>query len=865
MSCSLSLTIGSLLAGYVAASGIVLAEEASSSVKAVMPEKHLEVFENYCLDCHDTATRKGKLDLEELSFDISSDIPTAEHWQKILDAVNSGEMPPEDKDQISAEEKTEFLRDLSIQMVTARNVLSDNGGVITMRRLNRRDYQNSLESLLGFRPNVSDIPDDDGSGEFDTYGSSLFFSGDQFELYRATATSALKAALEPREKPSPKKIRVEPENDISKEYFRTAEEIVKVKKRADDFLALPKEDQTEEVAKTYGLKDVEHARKVVSRFAQHYREMGDYVKRPEAKTGAILVHTKNRTPSIPIGKFDGRTGGKYILRVRVGYYEGAPERERYIEHALTGGISGKGGVVLGQTKVTGTVKNPVVIEIPIEHSLGVAGRYAIRCRDYAEKESRKVANDIGRKKNGIGQPASLWVDYVELEGPFYDEWPNPVQATLIPEKNAGEDEASHARRAITEFATRAFRGKTPDSEFMDKLVKRFLYRLDQGDESRNAFIDAYAIILSCPSFLYLNEPREGDKPVQLSDRELAVRLSYFLWSAPPDDELLDLASDGKLSDPQTLWKQTERLLKDPRFEAFVSGFTHQWLKMTRLDMFDFNAAFHPEFDEVVRRSARAEVYANVSYLFKENLPIGSLLKADYAMVNDVLADYYGLPGVSGSEIRKVTLPKDSPRGGLLGTAAISIMGSDGQRSSPVERGAWVLRYLLNDPPPPAPANVPMLARFEGDIFAVRELQKAHQEEPQCAQCHQKIDPIGCGMEHFTAGGLWREVEEVPEPADETAKKKGLPKFHKFPIDPSGNLPSGESFKDYFGLRDAVASRHESFARGFTEHLIAYGLGRPFGISDYNLATDITEKAAKRGDAATIFIHALVQSKQFHLK
>ena len=182
--------------------------------------------------------------------------------------------------------------------------------------------------------------------------------------------------------------------------------------------------------------------------------------------------------------------------------------------------------------------------------------------------------------------------------------------------------------------------------------------------------------------------------------------------------------------------------------------------MARLDMFEFQAEHHPEFDEAIRTSARQEVYAGIQHLIDEQLPLETLLKADFVVIDDVLADYYGIPNVSGSEFRKVAVPADSVRGGLLGAAATHIMGSDGQRSSPVERGAWVLRHLLNDPPPPPPANVPMLSRLDDKVLAVRELQKAHQEAPQCAQCHRKIDPIGYGLENFTAAGLWRDHEIV---------------------------------------------------------------------------------------------------------
>ncbi|SMP42884.1 Planctomycete cytochrome C [Neorhodopirellula lusitana] len=851
------------------------AQAASPGKIATLPEKHLAVFQKYCFECHDSATQEGRVDLESLSFEISRDIPTAEQWQKVLAAINAGEMPPADSDPITDHDKAEFLRDLSVQMVAARDILSDSGGMITMRRLNRREYQNTLEALLGFRPDVSSLPGDDGAAKFDTFGGSLFFSSDQFERYRETATRTLQAVLTPHEKAESKIRRVEPEETVSTGFFEQAEQMVLNKKTAEDFLALPEGEQNEAVAKTYGLKDIEHARRIVGRFAKGFREVQDYIQRPEAKTGAVMVHTKNRTPGISTPKIDDLSGGTYILRIRAGYYEDSPLRERYLEYGFSPGTV-KTSRVLGQVKVTGTVSEPAILEIPLELPLGTPGRYVVRQRDYEEKASRRFANQAAAKENGIGQPPSTWIDYIEIEGPFHDVWPNPVQAELMPPHETGENEGAYANRVIARFAASAFRGKEPDRVFIDKLVARYLAKRASGVEQHNALIDVYALMLASPSFVYLSEPREGNAPVRLTDRELAIGLSYFLWSAPPDEELFALAGADRLSDPQVLREQTSRLLDDDRSEAFISGFAHQWLEMKRLDMFEFSAMYHPEFDEAIRRSVRGEIYATIRHLIDEKLPLQKLLDADFVLANDVLADYYNLPGVEGAEFRKVSLPENSPRGGLLGAAAIHIMGSDGQRSSPVERGAWVLRHLLNDPPPPAPANVPMLSRFDGKVLAVRDLQKAHQEQPQCAQCHQKIDPIGFGLESFTAAGLWRNVEVIAAPEDalvqgESAKKKkrkkkgAEPEEFVFPIEASGKLLSGETFEDYFGLRDLVATHDKAFARGFTENLVAYALGRPFAISDHNLATEITAQAVTQGNTIEAFIQTLVQSKAFHMK
>jgi hypothetical protein len=225
-----------------------------------------------------------------------------------------------------------------------------------------------------------------------------------------------------------------------------------------------------------------------------------------------------------------------------------------------------------------------------------------------------------------------------------------------------------------------------------------------------------------------------------------------------------------------------------------------------------------------------------------------------------LANYYGIEGVTGDEFRKVKLPAGSPRGGLLGTAAIHAMGSDGVESSPVERGAWVLRYLLNDPPPPAPPNVPQLSRLADKPITTRERLRAHQEEAQCASCHRRIDPIGFGLENFDAAGKWRTTE-----AHRIKTRRNWRTTKTWEIDPSGSFHNGPEFADYFELRDRIAEREPDFARGFTEALIEYALGRPFGFIDEDLALGIMSSAKNKNYALREFVHALVQTKQFQSK
>jgi hypothetical protein len=504
-------------------------------------------------------------------------------------------------------------------------------------------------------------------------------------------------------------------------------------------------------------------------------------------------------------------------------------------------------------EITGTTDAPQIIEVPV--SITANGP-----RSFVFREKRDIKNDqetyeSARKATGLGPPAALWIDWVEWEA--VDARRNGLAVeTAIPAPPEGVSEKEYARTVIGRFATRAFRGKTPEAAYVDKLVTLFAKRRAAGDSLTAALKQPLSVILASPGFLYLQEPGVEKQRRRLDDLELAARLSYFLWSAPPDAELLRLAEKNTLHEPAILSAQVDRLIVDPKSSAFVTGFTYQWLGLHRLDFFQFDTKLHKDFDDSTKAAARNEVYQTVDHLLRHGDSLNRLLKSDYVVINGLLADYYGLSDVSGDAFRKVALPKDSPRGGLLGMAAVLAMGSNGRDTSPVERGAWILRKLLHEPPAPAPPNVPQLNRLEDKLLSTRERLAAHQEQPQCAQCHRKIDPIGFGLENFNATGKWRTTEIY--------EKKGVGS-KTWPISPAGAFYKGTSFKDYFELRDQIAAHPEKFGRGFTEALVEYGMGRPFGFLDEPLATTILTEAQAKDYQMAAFIRALVLSETFQTK
>ena len=551
--------------------------------------------------------------------------------------------------------------------------------------------------------------------------------------------------------------------------------------------------------------------------------------------------------------------GTYKLRCRIGAVEGTPVERHFVD---LGAVPDKEHFDrLATFQITGSTDEPEIIELLVQLTKDSPRKFALR-------EKRDVKADLSRdrdarKENGVGLQPALWIDWVEWEGPLDASNESGRKNWLITEADE-PDESLRAQKMIKQFALEAFRGVEPEAEYIDRLTGLFVIRREAGDSFDTAIRLPLSIVLASPGFLYLSEPNNADDRRQLTDRELAVRLAYFLWSAPPDRELLELAKQQKLSQPETLRQQVDRMIADERSNQFVAGFVHQWLDMERLDFFQFDTRLYRDFDESTRAAAREEVYQSFAHLFRggEDGRISQLLKSETVFINGLLANYYGIEGVTGDEFQEVSLPEGSPRGGLLGMAAIHAMGSDGVVSSPVERGAWVLRHLLHDPPPPAPPNVPQISRLQEEILTTRERLRMHQEEAQCASCHRKIDPIGLGLENFNAAGKWRTTDSFQA---RDKRGRGVGKKKTWDIDPSGAIYNGPSFADYFELRDIVVSRQDDFARGFTEHLIEYALGRPFGFTDEGFAEEVVQAAKIKDYAVSEFVHAVVQSKAFQSK
>jgi mono/diheme cytochrome c family protein len=888
---------------------IAAAEEAP---RVAMPEKHRALLKEHCFSCHGPEEPSGNVRLDDLPFSLA-DIETAERWQKVLDVMNSGEMPPEDEDQPAKEAKTDLLDDLSNVMVAARRALADRSGAITIRRLNRREYGNSLRELLGVEINVTELPADTGNGSFDTVGANLFMSGNQVEQYLALGHEALDEAFEWQAAMDlEQKIRVEAEEasrQVQKKFEGDLDALERARKWAtavDAAMAKPEnaavvaelreEGKNEDALRRewerikgapapedFGFVTKQNSADLAhyafgfgtaagKGYTRTYREA--YLDMPELETGAyltigggleMLLHDCI-TLFVP---FEWKTiAGDYIFRVRLAATDKATPERTFIEFGVAPLHSES--PFLSTHQVIGAMENPQTIEIPItltrRHAERANRTLFIREKGIHDHYTQTRAKFAAAKaKNGIGPEFAIWVDWIELERlPDSRKGEATAIAALgIPLDDKAVPASADVRAALERFCVEAFRGTKPEPGYLDKLTQLYDMRLEAGDKHSAALKRALSVALASPQFLYLAEPVQDGERRPLSAAELATRLSYFLWGAPPDAALRDLAARGELMKPEVLAEQTTRLLDDPRSQGFTRPFVHQWLGLDRLDFFEFNRELFPRFDNSTKLAAREEIFATFEHMLRENASVRNLLKSDYAIVNPVLADYYGIAGVKGDAFQKVSLPTDSVRGGLLGMAAVMAMGGNGEHTSPVERGVWALRKLLNDPPPPAPANIPQITRLAGQVLTTRERLTAHQQDAQCASCHRKIDPVGFGLENFDAVGQWR-TEDTYQVMDETGKPvKGASKTWE--IEAVGQFHRGPTFKDYFELRDVIASRADHFARGFSMGLIEYGLGRPAGFRDQGLIEDMLAAAKKEELGARAFVYALVASKEFHTK
>ena len=800
-----------------------------------IPKSIEPFFATHCYDCHDEATSKADLNLEGLTRSIANSTD-ALHWQDILDQLNAGEMPPKKKLRPPKDELAGVVGDLTEALQAAHKLLRDSGGEIALRRLNQREYTATIKNLMGIRLSPDKLPDDPG-GRFDTIGQNQSLSAIELEKYfaygREVARTALHWACEPRQ-----------ESKVleRKEFANTEGRSKRIYEIMEKVRLVKEEGKTPAEA---GLTDKEwpkydpdspNAQKAVWKGQREYYDRN----RPIHAKGRMLSHDLLVENVNIFVRQDARA--HYRVRFCGGVVDGVNIRRGVRLMEKNGKLGGKHGRAFGSFWIRGT------IEEPSTHETLYYPAFQPDFRPDHWHQSRRHLYLLEDKRGGPSSEQfyhhyrpiepeapkdTIFAKWMEVEGPFYDP-KSPFEKLVEKYQLAtATDEGfdSVAARFLAEFAEIAFRKRGLPEGYQDRLFRFYQEKRKVGLSFREAIVDPLAMILTSTRFLYLLEPREkAAKERTLDAVSMANRLSYFLWSSPPDKELLKLAEGGELLKPAVLEQQLDRMLDSPLADQFFKGFMSQWTHLDRFDSLTLNSKLLLHRTDGMIQAARQEPIEFFKTLVRENLPAANLIDSDFVMVNGVLAMKYGLAEVyAGDAFKKLQLPPGSPRGGLMTQSAFLSAGTMGNRTSPVIRGSLVKEILLNDPPPPPPPNVPELDAGANPLASVRSLVELHQTKAQCASCHARFDFIGLGLENFDAAGLWRDEELVTE-AQEAQQVSRRPK-KIYPVDASGELPNGETFKDVHGLKAALMKEERAVAASIFEGLLCYALGRDVSFTD----------------------------------
>lgn len=838
--------------------------------KVSVSEKFLAFSKKYCISCHGPDKVKGDLRLDTLDKEFKN-ASISQDWQDVLDVLNIGEMPPEEAKLVpSKEEMSDAIDSLTLSIRDARHSFADSGGRPIIRRLNRREIKNMMEELLGVHVNEERLPDDDKVDGFDTVGGSLTMSSILIEKTSSLAEEAL-SKLKPIDHKPSKVSRQDLKNNVEK----NEEEYQKYKKLVD----AGKFRNSEVTEDQYIQMSPSQKNSYESSLYRYWVNK----KFEGFGTGKLLLkHSKN---SSAVVRFKGLPYGKYKVRLQVGV-SGEQNPFGEVLHAKWES-SNRSHPMYKESysyfHIDNPVNKPKVIEFVHEHrpDLPESINFHIRSDDKMEKMTfQKMIgfedktpekqrdhfvrkHQIDRLMNGYNPTSAVWVDWTEIEGPFYDDHKDRFKEIFF--KGLGDKSPEYAEQIISKFAQKAFRGHGVNSEEMKSFM--YIYHLSRknGRNFEASVKSSLAAVLTSPNFLYFQEKGSAKKAI-VSDMEFANRLSLFLWSGMPDDELRKLASDGVLKQQSILDTQIRRMLHSPKADAFFDNFVNQWLELPKILNHKF---MYAEFDQVAIDAARREPIEFFKELVRSNRGIDNLLDSDFLMLNQPLAKLYGIKGIRGKAFRNIAINKASVRGGLLGMSGVLAKLSDGYQNRTIDRGAWVLRKLLDNPPADPPPNVELPRIDKKNKSSKRQILEVHKENPACASCHRKIDPIGFGMENFNAIGLWR-TEEIPFsgkvprfPVGVNEIQKGAPAAIK--VNSSGTI-AGKEFKSFLELRELLHKNYKTqLISSLTKSMIKYGACRTVSFTDRTVIEQIVKESTANKYKAMDFMITFIKSDLFKKK
>jgi hypothetical protein len=818
------------------------------------------VLKRVCVGCHGSEKQKGKFRIDTLDPDLLKGKDVA-YWLEVFDVLSNGEMPPEDaKVQLTDAEKARIVDWLSSEIQLASQVRRSEQGHTSFRRMTRYEYKYAMQDLLGLPHDFSrDLPPETSSEEgFKNSSEMLQMTAVQFAQYREQSRRALELATVRGERPASVYYAITMKAASAKVDATYAAYVEKKKNQIKNGV-IKLDDAKKKETNKYAVKPgATHFKDLITGHGvrAHWSYGGaKYAwkptdKRPEvpAVLSDVVIIPANQKFIIDLGNGLPDTGNMRV-RIRAARVsdEGNHRPTLRLHFGNQASNDSRVSVDVGGHDITIDAPQGKPRFYHWDVPLTEIPRNAFR----ATHKLGQLPNpaEFLDLRNTSSTPVALAIDYVEIIAPMLDQWP-PQSHTRIFHERKGADDETYAREVLVRFMSRAWRRPVSDSEVDQKLVLYGKLR-PQCADFQEAMVEVLASVMSSPKFLYLVRAGEKGKGGQrISGSELASRLSFFLWSSLPDAELMHLAKQGKLSDAKVLDQQAKRLLGDPKAARFARHYTRQWLGMDQLDYVKIDSKAYGKVDPLLMEAMKQEPVALFAEMLQHNRPVMGFLHSDYALVNDRLARHYGLPEVFGDQLRKVKLPDEIKRGGLLTSAGLLAMNSNGKDSNPLKRGIWLLENLLNDPPPPPPPAVPEIDLADPEILkmTLKQRMEDHRSDPACFSCHSKIDPWGIAFENFDALGQWR---------DKIAGK---------PVDAASVLFNKDELRGMKGLKDyLMVNRQDQFARAMVHKMAAYALGRPLTFGDRAEVDRITTELRKRGDGLADLVFLIVKSDLFQLK
>ncbi|QDT37219.1 DUF1592 domain-containing protein [Stratiformator vulcanicus] len=809
--------------------------------------KARQILSKFCVDCHGPDAQEGDLRIDNLSvrFDQRE---AAAAWIEIRDRMNLGEMPPEGSDKPEVHE-VEFLSGwIAEELRRAERAALSRGGKVVLRRMSRQEYTNTIRDLLHMKFTPGNSPMDflppDGTAEgFDKLSLALMVDPSLLATYYEVAGRVADNAI------------VEGPPDFPTETLRMEFEEI-AENRAINYLCRRPSFDCREV-------DIIVMEGSTRSFAR--------LKYPD--TNKSIATDGFYRVTVRAAADPGASSEPVVMRVSQGHPDDS--KQEIMELRVTNPPTDYQDytVVLPRDTLGGewnvSIKNGTGFTSysPINQQIQEATEAESSDRLSKKKDFNAVLRADSRMilEGAVtfrGRPAfgpekipelrKLYLDYIEIEGPLYDQWPPKSHEELFFKGESATEDIAYVREMFTRFLPRAWR-RPVAAEEINPIVVIVEQELKNGLAFTEAVEVGIAAVLTSPNFIYIAEPNSNPSQRDLNNFEIANRLSYFLWSSMPDDELFDLAENGRLSDRDVLTAQIDRMLADPKIEGLVEGFAAQWLRTDTFRNFTPDKYKYKSYNPKLGEAMVEEPLAFFREILANDLSTLNFIDSDFTMANERLAKHYGIEGVSGEKFRKVSLSADSMRGGLLAMAGVAMAGADGDRTKPVSRGVYVREVLFNDPPDPPPPNAGEIEpNIKGKNLTVRERLLQHQEIESCAACHRTLDPYGLALENFNVIGDWRDNQD-----GEGFRGNNAP-----PIVVESKLPNGEHFSSFEQFRDLLLKQDDRFRRGLTEKMLIYALGRPVEPTDNGTIENIVAQMRSENSTFRSLIKGIVTSEQF---